>query len=227
MVGDFFEFDGTRYNIVTVEAGSIEYQPSAGGNIPVNTQLLIRRPTDTGITELQGTVRGTDSSNTNLGDSPLGAGPTQRLLLQAYADADYMNVYVEHVNRLSQDFIWPISVSETGVDGTFVQLGIPAIGGRQQRLTAVTNEDRDGDGMVANISDRFDVDINGSTVPIDAILFFANPDGITAGQVQLALRDDFTRVQDNVGVLNSNVVAASVKPAAVQTATGGNLPLNE
>ena len=58
--------------------------------------------------------------------------------------------------------------------------------------------------------------LDGNDCP--TVIVYPNVDGITTTQVQQTLRPDLT-------ALNTNIIQASVKPAAVQAAQGGNLPL--
>ena len=226
--GDQFDFGGQTRTIVQVNGASINFTPSAGTAItPGNTLTLSRANTATGRRELQGLISGTEAGGV-LGAMPLGAEATQTLLRSAYnqelvgspGQTAYFEIFRENINALTQDFIRPINVSETGVDGEYVELDAPADDRTQQRITSVTNLDADGSTIEGVITAQImGTDGTGEMISFPAIQLFSNPAGITAGQVQLALRGDFSALPDIQEVVN-------IASTGVQFIDGGVIATN-
>ena len=172
--------------------------------------------------EVIGTITGANLTRLN-------GGQTQALMLEAYLSPAYMETLTSNVDAIFGtaafdttidiwDLITPASSASTEAQGRYVQL--TSRDGDQQQLTAITNTD----ASAGAITDFLTADLTGSetgtgrTIEFPAVQIFDNPQGISSDQVRTALITDLSTI-------NTNVVVASVKPGAVQTAQGGNAPL--
>ena len=156
----------------------------------------------------------------------LNGGQTQTLLLESYSQVQYFQTIINNANEIFGvtafnvdrdiwDIITPESSGSTVAAGRYVQL--TTNDGTQQQLTAVTNSN----GGSA-ITDFLTADIEGTnnapgggSIEFPAVQIFDNPAGISGDQVRTALINDLR-------ILNNNVVIASVKPGAVQSAQTHN-----
>ena len=167
----------------------------------------------------------------------LTGGQTQALLLEAYSDPAYFETIMANVNMIFGtdqfdtttdvwDLITPTSTASTSAQGRYVQLEAGAQQGtqviEQQQITGVVNSDAVGEGQV-QLTDFLTADISaeespGVTVTFPAVQIFDNPAGISGDQVRTALVTDLQAI-------NTNVIVASVKPPAVQSAQDGNVQI--
>ena len=275
----FVDYSGANFPSVdtTATAQLIEIpsviladRTDADNQIPANTVTwstanIAAAQGGDGNSELIGTLVGTD------GDDRLSNTQTQVMMMSAFEDVNYFNVYVSFINSLTQDYILPVSIVETQADGEYVQLDTGD--GTQQQVTSITNVDLDGNTMTATLQATISGTNAGGTISFPAVQIYQNPDGISAEQVRDALSAMFSttnthtttevdrviadlgahddaitsqtvhgrinlvsanvnqvdRVVDNIDVnlveVNDNVIVASVKPAAVQTAQDGADPI--
>ena len=167
--------------------------------------------------EIVGTITGTNLSALN-------GASTQLLMRTAYLDQDYIDLLVDR--GLDTDIITVSSDITTLADGQYVQLTTGD--GTQQQITGLEPRDLDGDGrtdLVNNLQAVISGTIDGvpdasagNVISFPAVNIIDNPEGISAAQVRNSLINDLQAI-------NSNVVVSSVKPAAVQTAQGGNVQI--
>ena len=132
-------------------------------------------------------------------------GLTARVFAECRNDADYIREILQAGGNSDWITLTPSgTVTLTGtirLDGT-TGTGIQFIQGIDWN-----NNDANTDVQII---------LDGNDCP--TVIVYPNVDGITTTQVQQTLRPDLT-------ALNTNIIQASVKPAAVQAAQGGNLPL--
>ena len=175
-----------------------------------------------GNQELVGTITGSDTNDaTGINRGTLNGSSTQTLLRSAWLDIDYTQLLV---NRgLDVDIIMVTSSVSTEADGQYLQLTTGD--GNQQQLTGL--EPRDVDNSEATdptvLTEHLQATISGTDAENDMISFpavqiFDNPLGISSSQVRDALLTDLQAI-------NGNVIAASVKPPAVQATQNGNVQI--
>ena len=178
------------------------------------------RPTTVNsLLELEGTITGTDTEdNIGVQTGTLNGSATQALMRSAYLSPEYLNLLI--ARGLDEDIIQVSSNVLTLADGEYIQLTTGD--GTQQQITGLEGTDVDGNDTMGLMVNNLQATISGTDgtemISFPAVQIFDNPLGISAGQVRDAVIADLQAI-------NGNVVVASVKPPAVQTAQSGNVQI--
>ena len=171
------------------------------------------------LLELEGTIIGTDAEDAvGVQTGVLNGGATQTLLRTAYLDRDYIDLLI--TRGLDEDIITVSSNVLTLADGEYLQLTTGD--GTQQQITGLEGADLDGNDTMRTMVNNLQATISGTdgitAISFPAVQIFDNPEGISAGQVRDSLIADLQAI-------NGNVIIASVKPPAVQSAQDGNVQI--
>ena len=184
----------------------------SGAPVPANTVVWTSGSiTDEDGTRVQliGTISNTDTSGNRLTNIV-----SQSVMLSALAQKTYFDLLVANVNTTGfidltedrADFIIAASATSTLADGAYLEL---ASGGTQQGMTAI------GQSSLTSISGMLSAQIMGKEgsggtgvdISFAAVDIAVNPDGISAAEVQAALRP------------NQQVILTAVQRGALKAAT--------